>query len=169
VRQQVHGFVKKIKPPAIPKRNCGRDKIEPLSFLFLLRGEGFLGGLRLGGALLELVHAARGVHELLLSRVQGMAHIANAHNNGGPGGTRLDHVAAGATDFRVIIFRMNVRSHKKDNKDTTKTPDDKGEFVPKSACRTRAGRNVLSARNIKQPNFVSLPFPPANEACQRPE
>ena len=29
------------------------------------------------------------------------------------GGARLDHVAAGATDLRVHIFRMNVRLHKK--------------------------------------------------------
>jgi hypothetical protein len=84
-----------------------------LNLLFLLGGKSFLGGLRLGGALLELVHAAGGVHELLLARVKGMAHVANAHDDGGPGGTRLDHVAAGATDFRVVIFRMNVRLHKR--------------------------------------------------------
>jgi hypothetical protein len=123
--------VEKNKTARDSQRNSGRDEIWQLSFLFLLRGEGFLSSLGLGGALLELVHATGGVHELLLARVKGMAHVANAHDNGGPGGTRLDYVAAGATDFRVVIFRMNVRSHKKDDKHTTKNPDDKGEFVAK--------------------------------------
>jgi len=99
-----------------------------LSFLFLLRGEGLLGGLRLGGALLELVHAAGGVHELLLARVKGMADVANAHDDGGASGTRLDHVAAGATDFRVIIFRMNVRSHKRRNSVARKGLMTRGNF-----------------------------------------
>jgi hypothetical protein len=118
----------KQKPPVIPIGKNGRRYRKTLSFLFLLRGESFLGGQGLGGALLELVHAAGGIHEFLLARIKGMADVANAHDDGGAGGTRLDHVAAGATDFRVIIFRMNVRLHKKDDKHTTENPDDKGEF-----------------------------------------
>jgi hypothetical protein len=42
-----------------------------------------------------------------------MADVANADDDRRAGGTRLDHVAAGATDFRVHIFRMDVRLHKK--------------------------------------------------------
>jgi hypothetical protein len=87
-----------------------------------LRGGSF------GGALLEFVHAAGGVHELLLSGVEWMAHVANADDDGLLGGAGLDHVAAGATDFRVHIFRMNVRLHKKDDKTITVSPDDKREF-----------------------------------------
>jgi hypothetical protein len=101
---------------------------QKLNFLFLLRGLFGLRGLRLGEALLEFVHAAGGVHELLLAGVERMAHIADADDDGGFGGTRLDHVAAGATDFRVHIFRMNVRLHKKDGKTIMVLPDDKGEF-----------------------------------------
>jgi len=87
-----------------------------------LRGGG------LGGALLELVHAAGGVHELLGAGVERVAHVANADDDGLLGGARLDHVAAGATDFRVHIFRMNVRLHKKDGKTIMVLPDDKREF-----------------------------------------
>ena len=96
-------------------------------FLFLrgvfgLRGEGF------GGALLEFVHAAGGVHKLLLARVERVAHVADADDDGVLGGTGLDHVAAGATDLGVHIFRMNVRFHKKGGKPIRKPPDDKREF-----------------------------------------
>ena len=121
---------KKIKPPAIPKRNGGRNEIEQLSLLFLLGGKRLLRGLGLGSALLELIHAAGGVHELLLARVKGMAGVANADNDRVPGGTRLNSVAARATNFGVVIFRMYFRLHKKDNYLTTKTPDDKGEICP---------------------------------------
>jgi hypothetical protein len=85
--------------------------------------------LRLGGTLLEFVHAAGGVHELLLAGVERMADVANADDNDRPGGAGLDHVAAGAPDFRVHIFRMNVRLHKKGRKVTMNPPDDKGEFA----------------------------------------
>jgi hypothetical protein len=42
-----------------------------------------------------------------------MAGVANADDDGLLGGTRLDHVATGATDLGVHIFRVNVRLHKK--------------------------------------------------------
>jgi hypothetical protein len=66
-----------------------------------------------------------------------MAHVANADDDGLLGGARLDHVAAGATDFRVHIFRMNVRLHKKDGKTIMVLPDDKREFLErmKEICR----------------------------------
>jgi hypothetical protein len=94
-------------------RNGGRWFGEKLNFLFLLRGLFGLRSLRLGEALLEFVYAAGGVHELLLAGVKRMAGIADADDQGGFGGTRFDHVAAGATDFRVRIFWMNVRLHKR--------------------------------------------------------
>jgi len=109
-------------------RASGRNEIRQLDFFLFLRGERGLGGLGLGGALLELVHAAGGVHELLRAGVEGMAHVANADDDGLLGGARLDHVAAGATNFRVHIFRMNVQFHKKGCKLIRKSPDDKGEF-----------------------------------------
>ena len=129
-------MVEKIKPPAIPKRNCGRNEIVPLSFLFLLGGEGFLGGLRLGGALLELVHASGSVHELLLARIKGMADVANADDNSIPRGAGLDDVAAGATDLRVHVFRMNVRLHKRTNILARKRPMTRGNLwvAPTGLC-----------------------------------
>ena len=93
--------------------------------MFGLRSQGF------GGALLEFVHAAGSVHKLLLARVKRMADVADADDDGRAGGARLDHVAAGATDFRVHIFRMNVRLHKKDGKTIMVLPDDKREFFDK--------------------------------------
>jgi predicted RNase H-like HicB family nuclease len=108
---------KKNKPPATPGNSGGgRHESEKLNLFLFLRGVLGLRGLRLGGALLEFVHAAGGVHELLLAGVKRMADVADADDDGRAGGTRLDHVAAGATDFRVHIFRMNVRLHKKDVK-----------------------------------------------------
>jgi hypothetical protein len=109
----------------------GRKEIAQLNFLFLLGGERFLRGLRFGSALLELVHAARRVHELLLSRVKRVADVADTHDDRGFGRTRFNYVAAGATNFRVHIFRMNFRLHKKDDKLNTKTRNDKGEFCPR--------------------------------------
>jgi hypothetical protein len=94
-----------------------------------------LRGLGFGGALLEFVHAAGGVHEFLRAGVKRMAHVANAHDDGGLGGAGLDHVAAGATDFRINIFWMNVRLHKKDKKAITILPDDKREFCDE--CNSR--------------------------------
>jgi hypothetical protein len=101
---------------------------QKLDFLFLLRGLFGLRGLRLGQALLEFVHASGGVHELLCAGVKRVAGVANADDDGGFGGTRLDHVAAGAPDFRVRIFWMNVRLHKRDDKTIMISLDDKTEF-----------------------------------------
>jgi len=99
-----------------------------LNFLFLLGGKRLLGGLRLGGALLEFIHATGGIHELLLASIERMADVANADDDRGLGGTRLDHVATSATDFGVHIFRVYVRLHKKDGHNITNQTDDKGEF-----------------------------------------
>ena len=85
-------------------------------FLLFLRGEGLLRGLRLRGALLELVHATGGIHEFLLTSVKRVAHVTNTDDDGRPCGAGLDHVAAGAPDFRIHIFRMNVCFHKRPHK-----------------------------------------------------
>ena len=103
--------------------------MEQLSLLFLLRRVGGLRGFRLGHALLEFVHATGGIHKLLLAGVERMADVANADDNHGLGGAGFDHVAAGAADFRIHIFRMNVRLHKKGRKVITRKPDDKTEFL----------------------------------------
>jgi hypothetical protein len=103
-------FVKTTRPQK--HRAPAGGVLRTLLLLFFGRGGG-LGGLRLGEALLEFVHAAGGVHELLLAGVKWVAGVANADNDSGFGGTRLDHVTAGATDFRIRIFRMNVCFHKK--------------------------------------------------------
>jgi hypothetical protein len=97
--------------------------------LFPAGGGGSLRGLGFHQALLELVHATGGVHKFLLAGVKRVADVANADDDHGPGGAGLDDVAAGATDFRVHIFRMNVRLHKKSCKIITNEPDDKGEFA----------------------------------------
>ena len=74
---------------------------------------GRLSSLRFGHALLEFVHPARGIHEFLLARIKRMANVANADQNGRLGGAGLNHVAAGAPDFRILIFRMDVSFHTK--------------------------------------------------------
>src|SRR5664280_1173598 len=105
-----------------------------LFLLFLRSVEGFFGGQRFGRALLEFVHAAGGIHKFLRAGVKGMARVANADDDGLLGGARLDHVAAGATDFRVNIFRMDVRLHKKGCKTIICPRNDKQEFK-KIGCR----------------------------------
>ena len=106
----------KKKPPA-NRNSGGRAVIERRLFLlFLARGglgDGGLGGLRLGHALLELVHAAGGIDELLLARVERMAGVANTDRQILTRRTGLDRVAAGATDFRLVVFRMSVSFHNK--------------------------------------------------------
>jgi hypothetical protein len=41
-----------------------------------------------------------------------MAHVADADDDDRFGGAGLDHVAAGATDFRFHVFRMDLCFHK---------------------------------------------------------
>jgi len=84
-----------------------------LNFFLLRRGGGGLRSLRLDEALLEFVHTAGSIHEFLRAGVERMAGIADADDDGGAGGAGFDHVAAGAPDFRICIFRMYVRLHNK--------------------------------------------------------
>src|SRR5882672_3049417 len=83
-----------------------------LLFLLLDRGRG-LRGLGLDHPLLELVHSSGGIDELLRASVEGMAGIADTDDNHRLGGSSLDHVATGATDFRVHIFGMYSFFHKR--------------------------------------------------------
>src|SRR5687767_8752160 len=80
---------------------CGRMGRNQL-LAFLLGGGGGggggLNGVGLGQALLEFVNPAGGVHKFLLAGVEGMTDVANTDQDCRPGGTRLDHVAAGATN-----------------------------------------------------------------------
>src|SRR5712691_8610836 len=92
-----------------PENSELRAKFYKRLLLFLFgTGRGGLGGLGLQHALLEFIDAPRGIDEFLRASVKGMADVANAQQDNGPGGPGLDHVAAGATDFRFLIFRMNV-------------------------------------------------------------
>src|ERR1017187_9659358 len=59
-----------------------------LGFFLFLGGVLGLRGLRLGEALLELVHATGGVHELLLARVKRVADVADADDDGRAGRAR---------------------------------------------------------------------------------
>jgi hypothetical protein len=73
---------------------------------------GSLSGLCFGHALLELIDAAGGIDELLLTGIEGMTDVADPDQDGGSCGAGLDHVAASATDLCVHVFRMNVRFHR---------------------------------------------------------
>ena len=133
-----------------------------LNLLFLLRRVLGLRGQGLGGALLEFVHAAGGVHELLLARVERVAHVANADDDGLLGGARLDHVAAGATNLGVHIFRVNVRLHKKGAKTSRKSPDDKREFYT-PPIHLRSSQTALSEVRLRESKIffaaaTTLPF-----------
>ena len=94
---------------------AGVEEIQLLAFLFGGGGFGLrgLGGLRLGQALLEFVHAAGGVDELLRAGVERMARVANTDDDHRFGRTRLDHIAARATNFRILIFGMCLSFHNK--------------------------------------------------------
>src|SRR5438552_2623653 len=91
-----------------------RAEGEGASLLLLFPGSHCgLCGLGFSHALLELVHAAGRIDELLLAGVKGMAHVANADDDHRLGGASLNHIAARATDFRVHIFRMYINFHKR--------------------------------------------------------
>src|SRR5437867_998235 len=105
----------KSNPPATPKPfgSAGGFK-EATLLLFPLGGSGSGGGLCglcFGHALLELVHAAGSVDELLRARVERMAHVANSHQDRRLRRARLDHVPARATNLGVLIFRMDIGFH----------------------------------------------------------
>jgi hypothetical protein len=108
--------VKAIRPQGC--KHCGRMSEKQLNLFLPGRGGGLrgLGGLRLGHALLEFIDATGGVDESLLAGIEGMADVANADDNRRLGGAGFDHVAASATDFRFVVFRMDVSFHNKGRK-----------------------------------------------------
>src|SRR2546423_1249215 len=113
--------------------------------LFLFRfGLGGLGSVRLGHALLEFIHAPGGIDELLLAGIERMADVANTHQDDGLGRASLDHVAASAADFGVLIFRMDFSFHTKAKEDSSQPRADKG-FFGKSA-RPSGGISEPSSR-----------------------
>jgi hypothetical protein len=89
---------------------CGRIGRKPL-LPFALGGDGGLGGLGLGHALLELIDATGGIDELLLAGVEGVARVADTHQNGGAGRAGFNDVPAGTPDFCVLVLRMNISFH----------------------------------------------------------
>src|SRR5262245_58254042 len=84
-------------------------------------GAGLGAGRRLGFGLFlvldavlpaEALDPARGVHELLLAREEGMAVRADFHVHGVLHGRAcLDHVAADAHDLGVVVARVNPSFH----------------------------------------------------------
>jgi hypothetical protein len=76
-----------------------------------IRGLGCLRGLSFRHALLELVDAAGRIHKLLRTRVKRVARITDTHDYHGLGRTRLDHIAARATNFSILVFWMNINFH----------------------------------------------------------
>src|SRR6267143_914049 len=89
----------------------GRISGKQLLLFLLGGGGGILVRLRLGQALLELIHAAGGIYKLLSASIKRMTNVTNTQQNCGPGGAGFDDVATGATDFRVLIFGMDVSFH----------------------------------------------------------
>src|SRR5438477_654721 len=102
----------KNNPPARGRPRAGGKRVQSLLLFLFGFGGGGLGCVGFGHALLELVHATSGIDELLLAGIEGMADVANTDQNHRLGGAGLNHVAASATDFRFLIFRMNVSFHK---------------------------------------------------------
>jgi len=94
----------------------GRIKRKQLFALGLLGCRSRLRGLGFNHALLELVHAASGINKFLLTRVEGMALIADADDGDRLNGAGLDHVTARATNLGFAIVRMNVSFHKRGQK-----------------------------------------------------
>jgi hypothetical protein len=128
VRAEIHGHCHGCgkKESARKARSlCGRKMSGQLGLLLFGSGfgDGLLGGLGLGHALLEFVHAARGIDEFLLASVEGVAGVANTEENGVLGRAGLDHVAACATNFRRLILRMNVSFHNKGSRSYQPIPD----------------------------------------------
>src|SRR2546430_4124396 len=87
------------------------DEWESALLLFLFGSGSGLGGLRFDHALLEFIHAASGIHKLLLASEERMAGVANPDHDHWLCGLGFDHVTAGATGFGGFVFRMTVCFH----------------------------------------------------------
>jgi hypothetical protein len=97
--------------------------------------------------------ARRVIHELLRPGIKRMANVANADQDARTDRPRLDHVAAGAADFGIHIFRMNVSFHKKGEQPTNRPPLDKREFG--RAERGNYGAQVSTAESFYNPSLGS--------------
>ena len=139
---------------------CRRMNVEKL-LLFLAGRRNGLGSLCLGGALLELVDTAGGIHEFLLAGIERVADVANANDDHRPGGAGLDHIATGATDFRVHVFRMNVHLHKKGPKCIMDAPDDKREFAGITRCHQKNSFVYLRLESMQPLSGTKAGFVPA--------
>ena len=84
--------------------------VEKLPFL-LAGGRGGLRGLGLDHALLEFVHTAGRIDELLLAGEKGMARGADAEAEILFGGAGVIDRAAGADDLAFHIFGVDIRFH----------------------------------------------------------
>src|SRR5512145_3112453 len=60
---------------------------------------------------LEALHATRGIHEVLLARVEGVALGADFHLDVPGGRLGLYHVPAGAGDGRQLVQGMRIGLH----------------------------------------------------------
>jgi hypothetical protein len=101
------------KQPRLAGATMRAVKGDPLFlFLFLLAGRG-LSRLGFRQALLVFVHTSGGIHEFLSPSVEWVASIADPDQNHGASRLRLNHIAASATDFRILVFRMNFSFHNK--------------------------------------------------------
>src|ERR1043166_3506955 len=108
-----------------------------LLFLFFRLGRLRRG--RLGHALLEFVHAPGRIDEFLLAGVEGMADVANTHQDDRLGRAGLEHIAASAPDFCVLIFRMDVSFHTKAQEDNSASLVDKRSEEHTSELQSRFG------------------------------
>ena len=113
------------RPGRIGRGRCSENAI---SSFFLLASKARPGGSRLGGALLELVHATGGVHELLLPRVERMAHVADAHDDRGSPERVLITGSRRRTDFRVPILPDECQLFSWAAHNSRRAPTDKREF-----------------------------------------
>lgn len=110
-----------------------------LFLLFLGSGHGCLGGLGLGQTLLEFIHAACCIDEFLCAGVERMAHVANTDYNRRLRRAGFDDVPAGASNFRINVFRMYLLSHKKVVHDSQLGAVDKLDF----ACVAKKYRSTF--------------------------
>ena len=83
-------------------------------FLLFLRRGGGLSSSCLGHALLEFIHAASGIDKFLGACVKRVAGVANPDDHSRFDRAGLDHVAAGAANFGLQIFRMSISFHNKE-------------------------------------------------------
>ena len=88
------------KPRSVTKKR-GPVPTPALSCILLLQAE----------LLVELVHAAAGIDQLLLAGVEGMALGADFYGDVLAGGAGLDDLAAGAADGGTLIVGVNTVLH----------------------------------------------------------